>query len=131
MKITAEQIEKAMKALTDNDIVIGGQYEKKFAGYISSFAASMAYSGLLASVIAYEDTGAKATDRHKTILALKQMLKELYGLKINGQLANYILHIKKSNDQDNKRFDDQAFIHQVEQAMTALKLALRMYKKIG
>ncbi len=132
MKITSDEIIKAQAALTSSHIVNNDRYDSKFAGYISSFAASLTQSGLLATVIAYENTDSQAekrpqviaenTDsqaekRPQVIAALKTMLDIE-----SSKLAFYILEGNKA--------DDSQFIAKVERAMVALKIALRLYKKV-
>lgn len=119
MKITSDEIIKAQAALTSSHIVNNDRYDSKFAGYISSFAASLTQSGLLATVIAYENTDSQAEKRPQVIAALKTMLD------INpphSNLAQYIL--------DGRKASDPQFIAKVERAMVALKIALRLYKKV-
>lgn len=117
MKITSDEIIKAQAALTSSHIVNNDRYDSKFAGYISSFAASLTQSGLLATVIAYENTDSQAEKRPQVIAALKTMLDIE-----SSKLAFYILEGNKA--------DDSQFIAKVERAMVALKIALRLYKKV-
>lgn len=120
MKITSDEIIKAQAALTSSHIVkSNNQYDSKFAGYISSFAASLTQSGLLATIIAYENTDSQAEKRPQVIDALKTMLDID---PPHSNLAQYIL--------DRRIADDPQFIAKVERAMVALKIALRLYKKV-
>ena len=119
MKITAQEIAYAQSALTQNGIVSNdGYYSKEFNGYISSFGASLVQAGLLPTVIFFENKDASSNeDRSLVIKALKQML----GKGNKPSMAKYIIEDNKAND--------QVFINDVAHAMTAMKLALRMYKK--
>ena len=125
MKITSDEIIKAQAALTSSHIVkSNNRYDGKFAGYISSFAASLTQSGLLATVIAYENTDSQAEKRPQVIPALKSMLEIE-----TESLALYLLLPVGQNDQ-LKYANDPQFIARVERAMVALKIALRLYKKV-
>lgn len=119
MKITAQEIANAQSALTQNDIVSrDGSYSKEYNGYISSFGASLVQAGLLPTVIFFENKDASSNeDRSLVIKALKQILC----ISDKPSMAKYIIEEKKNND--------QAFVNDVARAMTAMKLALRMYKK--
>lgn len=118
MKITAQEIANAQSALTQNDIVSrDGSYSKEYNGYISSFGASLVQAGLLPTVIFFENKDASSNeDRSLVIKALKQILC----ISDKLSMAKYIIEEKNN---------DQAFINDVARAMTAMKLALRMYKK--
>lgn len=118
MKITAQEIANAQSALTQNGIVSkDGKYSKEFNGYISSFGASLVQAGLLPTIIFFENKDASTEkDRSLVISALKQLL----GIVDKPSMAKYIVE-KKNND--------QVFINDVARAMTAMKLALRMYEK--
>lgn len=118
MRITFEEITKAQKVLADNKIVVCGKYNKEFNGYISSFGASLVHAGLLPTVIFFENKDSSAEkDRHFVISALKQML----GIDSSVAMSKYIIEKKKVND--------QVLVDKVTRAMTAMKLALRMYEK--
>ncbi|MCR4665405.1 MAG: hypothetical protein K5660_08580 [Paludibacteraceae bacterium] len=119
MKITAQEISNAQSALTQNGIVSNdGTYSKEFNGYISSFGASLVQAGLLPTIIFFENKDASTEkDRSLVISALKQLLC----IADKPSMAKYIIETKKANDQE--------FINDVTRAMTAMKLALRMYKK--
>lgn len=125
MKITSDEIIKAQAALTSSHIVkSNNRYDGKFAGYISRFAASLTQCGLLATVIAYENTDSQAEKRPQVIAALKSMLEIE-----TESLALYLLLPVGQNDQ-LKYANDPQFIARVERAMVALKIALRLYKKV-
>lgn len=117
MKTSAQEIDKAQKALKDSGIVNSdGKYKSVFSGYISSFGASLVQAGLLPTVIFYENKDSEAKERYKVIEALKKML----GIN-SKQLSVYLL--------SNHKSDDNAFNRQVADAMVALKLALRIYEE--
>ncbi len=123
MKTTAEEIERAMKALKNSNIVLkDGSYPANYNGYISSFGASLSQAGLLPTIIFFErkDSGAEE-DRTKVVSALKMMM----GIEGNQKMACYILEKQKENGL--RHCDDPAFISDVVRNMVALKLALRMF----
>lgn len=122
MKTTAEEILKAKKALEDSRIVVDGNYDSVFNGYISSFGASLVQAGLLPTIIFFENEKSAAKDRPKVIVALKMLL----GIS-NDKMTNYI--ISKEANSSIRRCDDPLFVKNVVQAMTAMKLALRMFNK--
>lgn len=119
MKITAQEIAKAQSALKQNGIVSkDGCYSKEFNGYISSFGASLVQAGLLPTIIFFENEDASTDkDRFLVISALKQLLE----IADKQSMAKIIIEENKAND--------QVFLNEVARAMTAMKLALRMYKK--
>ena len=118
MKITSNEIAKAQDALTEQGIVSpDGKFDSVFNGYISSFGASLVQAGLLPTFIFFENEDSAAQERYRIIRALKQVLD----IETQATLAEYIIQEELAND--------QPFINQVARAMTAMKLALRMYKK--
>lgn len=118
MKITSNEIAKAKDALTEQGIVSpDGKFDSVFNGYISSFGASLVQAGLLPTIIFFENEDSAAQERYRIIRALKQALD----IETQATLAEYIIQEELAND--------QPFINQVARAMTAMKLALRMYKK--
>ena len=118
MKITSNEIAKAKDALTEQGIVSpDGKFDSVFNGYISSFGASLVQAGLLPTIIFFENEDSAAQERYRIIRALKQVLD----IETQATLAEYIIQEELAND--------QPFINQVARAMTAMKLALRMYKK--
>ena len=126
MKTTAQEIESAKRAIIDCHIVNeqNNTYPSAFNGYISSFGASLVQAGLLPTIIFFENSDSNAEeDRTKVISALKKML----GIADNTNMANYIL--SKDNNAPIRRCDDPAYINKVVKAMTAMKLALRMFNK--
>lgn len=127
MKLTAEDIERAKRALLDSKIINKNDYSypSAFNGYISSFGASLVQAGLLPTVIFFERPDSAAEqERHLVIITLKSMM----GIDNNGNMAGYILG--KDSDKGPRRCDDPVFIDRVVRNMTAMKLALRMFNKI-
>lgn len=125
MKTTSQEIESAKRAITESQIVDrNNTYPSAFNGYISSFGASLVQAGLLPTIIFFErrDSGAME-DRPKVIKALKMML----GIGGNVAMANYILG--KEDNVSVRRCDDPIYVNKVVRAMTAMKLALRMFNK--
>ena len=126
MKTTTEEISKAQDALRQSGIVNNvNEYDPVFSGYISSFGASLVQAGLLPTIIFYEKPDSDAANRALTIKALKKMMN----LDDDTSMAAYIMN-EKSNS-GVRLCDDPAFLNSVVRNMTALKLALRMYKKIS
>lgn len=118
MKIDSKLIMQADKALIEAEIVNNGEYNKVFKGYISSFGASIAQAGLLPTIIFFEADSDQASDRKKVIDALEKML----AIKRNEKsFSKYIIAKNKSNDRQ--------LLKDVVEAMTAMKLALRMYRE--
>lgn len=124
MKTTAEEISKAQNALKQSGIVDNSNlYDPVFSGYISSFGASLVQAGLLPTIIFYENDKSDATDRPLTIKALKIMM----GIDEATSMTAFIM--EQSSNSNLRRCDDHSFLSSVVRNMTALKLALRMYKK--
>lgn len=118
MKIDSKLIMQADKALIEAKIVNNGGYNKVFKGYISSFGASIAQAGLLPTIIFFEADSDQASDRKKVIAALDKMLN----IKRNeNSFSKYIIANNKSKDRQ--------LLKDVVEAMTAMKLALRMYRE--
>lgn len=97
---------------------------KEMNGYISSFGASIISAGLLPSVIFYSQKGESASERHKIILALQDILKQNYDLNID--LLAKVKDLYSSNI-------DQAEVNyltdKINEAAIALKLAIRTFPK--
>lgn len=125
MKIDSSTIIKANAAILDAKIVNGGQYDKVFKGYISSFGASIAQAGLLPTLIFYENKSDKASERPKVISALKIMLPDEYHI---DSLAKFLLEKKKENP-NNYKSEERKLLNLVTDAMVAIKLALRLYEE--
>ncbi|SFV51944.1 CRISPR-associated RAMP Cmr5 [hydrothermal vent metagenome] len=101
-------IPKAFEAIEKKKIAKNGEIPKQFNGYIASFGASIRQAGLLATVLFYanENSGAEE-DRKKVVQAIEHI-------------------IGKSIVVDNSV--DKKIRTEVEDAATALKLAVRTYK---
>lgn len=134
MKIDSKLIDIADKAIYTNNIVnTNGIFDNRFKGYISSFGASIVQSGLLPTVIFFEQSSEKAEKRELIIPALKQMLNEYYHYDINDEcklfrfIINQYYNGNDNNNQDNY-VDYHAFENDVTTCMVAMKLALRMYQ---
>jgi len=85
-----------------------GVVPKQFNGYISSFAASIRQAGLLATILFYGNTNSNAEeDRKKVIDAIEEIIGK---------------PLIKDNRLNNVNRDE------IEDAATALKLAVRTYK---
>ena len=124
MKLDSKIIELAYNALKKSEIVDSkDQYNSVFKGYISSFGASIAQAGLLATIIFYESKSDQAEERPKIIKALKIMLPQKYQI---DSLAQYIL---KQHHEDGWKIEEKNLLKNVTEAMVALKLALRLYKE--
>jgi CRISPR-associated protein Cmr5 len=120
MKLNENIIKCAINALIENKIVIDGTYDSQYNGYISSFGAAVIQSGLISAVIFFENEDASTEkQRHFIIAAIKYLLKEHYGLKISNKLSAHLI------DENNT----SEILEQITTAATALKLALRTFKK--
>lgn len=126
MKTSAEEIEKAKRALLDSNIVDrkSNSYPSPFNGYISSFGASLVQAGLLPTIIFFERQDHGAEEKRDLII---KALKIMMDINENGNMATYILG--KENNATLRRCDDPAFVDKVVRNMTAMKLALRMFNK--
>lgn len=128
MKTNKIWIEAASKALVQSGIVNDqGVYPKAFTGYISSFAATVVQSGLFPAIVTYEYKSSRAEAQRTLIpLAIMQILHNQKIIPENWKdclLSDYYASLL--NDPKAKESFEQA----VEQAVVAMKLALRMYKK--
>jgi len=123
-KIDHQLIQFASKALIETGIVNNNAYEREFGGYISSLGAAIIQSGLLPAMIFFENEDSEAKERHKVIKAVKSIINKCRESKngkiINSTVVKYIL--------DNP--DDNYLLDEITTAATAMKLALRMYKKL-
>ena len=122
-KIDNKIIEIASQALIDTNIVTNNQYQSEFGGYISSLGAAIIQSGLLPAMIFFENEDAEAKDRHKVIKTIIIIINNCRVGKnpkaIDTTIVRYIL--------DNP--NDSDLLREIIDAATAMKLALRMYKK--
>lgn len=125
MRINEELIAIAVKAIDEVGIVDkAGFYNKEFNGYISSLGAAIVQSGLLPAMIFFENKSENAVERPKVIRAIIQILNAKKKYQISDSIAKYILQ-----NQEVSSFDKDVFLKEVIDAATALKLALRIYKK--
>lgn len=131
MKINMEWIKAAEEALLESKIVQENEnkepiYPHAFKGYISSLAASIVQSGLIPALSIYEKDNKgnnKLADNNRACLvdALVLTLKERNKLKNKVYpFSDYIARL--STEATYKLQQD------INQALIALKLALRMYK---
>lgn len=134
MKMTEQWITQAAAALQQVGIVVKKEekdrpvayfFPKPFKGYISSFAATVVQSGLLPTLDIYEkeDSAAEAS-RHLLPQAIAELLcrMRVVGRNEGQRLSEYW----EQAAQDQKK----EFQKKVEQALVALKLAIRMYKAV-
>ena len=134
MKMTEQWITQAAASLLRVGIVKKQEekgrpaylYPKPFKGYISSFAATVVQSGLLPTLDIYEkeDSAAEAS-RHLLPQAIAELLCRMGTVerKDGYQLSDY--WEQAAQDHQEKEFQKK-----VEQALVALKLAIRMYKAV-
>lgn len=121
MKIEDKYIQTAINALTEASIVDGeGFYKEVFKGYISGLGASIMQAGLLPTVIFYENSPASEADKSKLIAAIIHVLNTDFGYTINGRFSQYILA-------NSKRKEQVKLLKDVEKAVVAIKLALRIF----
>lgn len=128
MKIKDDLILSASNALKNSGIIDSdGCYKKEFSGYISSFGAAIAQCGLLPALIFYEGKGNANEDRDKVPAAILSILQSYYKVNIEGKsISKYILSNCFSHDNIVKEL-----LPKVMEAATAIKIALRLYKKIS
>lgn len=131
MKINMKWIQAAQAALLESKIIqanenIGLIYPHAFKGYISSLAASIVQSGLVPALSIYEKDNKdanKSADNNRALLvsAIVITLKKRNKLEnIVYPFSDYIARL--STNATYKLQQD------INQALIALKLALRMYK---
>ena len=132
MKMTEQWITQAAASLLQVGIVVKKKEEghpvayffpKPFKGYISSFAATVVQSGLLPTLDIYEkeDSAAEAS-RHLLPQAIAELLCRMGAIKRNKG--------HRLSDYWEQAVQAQEFQKKVEQALVALKLAIRMYKAV-
>lgn len=128
MKTDSNWIEKACKVLADTRIVTNNTFPKEFKGYISSFAATVIQSGLLPALIMYENEDSdSAAQRHLLPKAILELMKksnlipqDVRGYKLLSEMYS------KLSDKDDK----MQFLHSIDKATTAIKMAIRMYEPV-
>ncbi len=111
----AIDILKEVKVVNEN-----GVYEKGFKGHISSFGASIVQSGLLPTLLFFEDTSSESNYKAKIPVAILTLMKKHDENIRQDKLSSLFLTVN-----DNKY--DKYFQLTVDCAI-ALKLALRVYK---
>lgn len=120
MKLSVDTVEKACDALTKSGIVDkNGEYDKEFKGYISAFGVAVVQMGLYPALLIFEDESANTKgDRSKLAKALGFFLKETY--PDTDKLSKHYASL----DEENRKLMQK----RVNEALVALKLALRIYK---
>lgn len=124
MKVKSDLIKRANDALISCEIVVNGEYSREFSGYIPSFGASIIQSGLLPTLLFFEDKESDAKERSKVVQAITMVLFK------NGNFTNdkkEDVSIAEELLKDSRK--EKAILKEVTEAAVALKLALRMYKR--
>ena len=101
-------IPKAMEAIEGHDIAEEGTVPSQFNGYISSFGASLRMAGIVPTVLFFQNNGNAEKSREKVVDAIETILGEPLIV----------------DNRPNPRLTRDA----VEDAATALKLAVRTFK---
>lgn len=116
MKLSVDTVEKACDALTKSGIVDkNGEYDKEFKGYISAFGVAVVQMGLYPALLIFEDESANTKgDRSKLADALGIFLDK------TDKLSK---HYASLDEEERKLMQKR-----VNEALVALKLALRIYK---
>lgn len=120
MKLSVETVAKACDALTKSGIVDkNGEYDKEFKGYTSSFGVAVVQMGLYPALLIFEDENAGTKgDRSKLAKALRIFLNEKdHNVK---KLSELYVELKVE--------ERKLMQKRVNEALVALKLALRIYK---
>lgn len=129
MKTDSNWIETACQVLTDTGIVTCNKtFPKEFKGYISSFAATVIQSGLLPALIIYENEDSdSAAQRHLLPKAIMELMKkfDLIPQNVSGYKSLSDMYSKLSDKDDKVRF-----LHCIDKATTAIKMAIRMYEPV-
>lgn len=146
MKINADLIAVAIKAIEDQGIARNGKVPNEFKGYIDTFSASIVQNGLIPAVIFFE-SGSKNRDESKNgkteseskdkekekieenrnkmmqvILSLVKGKKSSEKQEKKPTLLNYVVSWQKNNKDMKKIRQD------IVEAAVAFKLALRTFK---
>lgn len=132
-----KMIPAALNALKESGIADNdNNVPKEFKGYISSMGASIIQTGLLATIAFYGNDENKKADSSKLLDAILRLLKgEDYNL--GDKLIGYVIEqtkkdnvrtteIKVAEDLDTTKL--QLVEEEINDALIALKLALRTYK---
>lgn len=129
MKTDSNWIENACQVLADTRIVTcNNTFPKEFKGYISSFAATVIQSGLLPALIIYENKDSdSAAKRHLLPKAILELMKkfDLIPQNVSGYKSLSDMYSKLSDKDDKVRF-----LHSIDKATTAIKMAIRMYEPV-
>lgn len=129
MKTDSNWIETACQVLADTRIVTcNNTFPKEFKGYISSFAATVIQSGLLPALIIYENKDSdSAAKRHLLPKAILELMKkfDLIPQNVSGYKSLSDMYSKLSDKDDKVRF-----LHSIDKATTAIKMAIRMYEPV-
>lgn len=122
MRLNDKLIRIAIQAIEQEKIVENGEYSSQYNGYIASFGAAVIQSGLLPAVIFFENTNANSEEkRFKVIHALVFILNNHFAMvDVKLPFHKYLLE-EGCNTSD--------ILKNVNQAVAALKLALRTFKK--
>lgn len=116
MKLSVETVAKACDALTKSGIVDkNGEYDKEFKGYISAFGVAVVQMGLYPALLIYEDKSANTG-------AKRYLLADALGIFLD-KTDKLSEHYKSLNEETRKLMQKR-----VNEALVALKLALRIYK---
>ena len=125
-RINREQIQSADNALRQLGIVYKKEGKwvcpKAFKGYISTFAASIVQMGLYPAMMIYEYKSSGAESKRFLVPeAIKRMLNSTDEKKVLSDIYDGF----GNNSMERKNFENQ-----VEEALVALKMALRMYERV-
>lgn len=124
MNLDISWIKAAQQALLDSGIVKEGSYPKAYKGYISSLAASIVQSGLIPALSIYEgdnEEGSSSAENNRAFLIYAIVLTLFSKNKLHSNdhlLSDYVIGRK----------DTSSLLRDINQALIALKLAIRIYK---
>jgi len=120
IKISPKEIQKAREILVAEGIVKNEMVENEYRGYIASFGACIAQSGLVPSVAFYENKNNNSKqDKYRVMRAILLMLKnekEKY-----DTLLDYLLD--RQNELDTLQT-------KIIRYSSTLKLAMNTFKKV-
>ena len=118
-RISAQEIKLAREVLVEVEIVKNKTVENEYRGYISSFGASIAQSGLVPSVAFYENKNTNSKqDKYRVMQAILRMLKK--EKEEYDTLLDYLIDREQELDTLQLKI-----IHYA----SALKLAMNTFKK--
>jgi CRISPR/Cas system CMR-associated protein Cmr5 small subunit len=101
------------------------QVPSEFNGYISSFGASIISSGLLPSIIYYSQKKSANEDRTQIIKAIEYIIRNNF----DDSAFSLLTSVKTLYSQESLDFREIGILTtKVENALIALKLAIRIYK---